>query len=150
VIPGGSAAVDSLAARILLDLIPKATDAYTMADLGMLAGLMRMVGQDFDRAADVLVSDLEGARAIFREAATCVADADLKRRMAEAVAARPESLAIPVLNAHADTAMRVLIDLHASVEDALEAGAEWAPALDRRIWTFLDDYVAKRAYDSAF
>jgi ABC-type ATPase with predicted acetyltransferase domain len=150
VIPGGSAGVDSLAARILIDLIPKAADAYTMADLGMLAGLVKMVGQDFDRAADVLVSDLEAARAIFRDAAANIQDGDLKRRMAEVVASRPESLAIPVLNAHADTAMRVLIDLHAAAEDALDAGAHWAPALDRRIWAFLDEYVAKRAYDSAF
>ena len=149
-IPAGSAAVDSLAMRILIDLIPKAADAYTMADLGMLAGLVRMVGQDFDRAADVLVSDLEAARAIFREAATNIEDEDLRRRMADAVAARPESLMIPVLNAHADTAMRVLIDLHAATEDAMAAGADWAPALDRRIWAFLDEYVAKRAYDSAF
>ena len=149
-IPGGSAGVASLAARILLDLIPKATDAYTMADLGMLAGLVRMVGQDFDRAAEVLTSDLEGTRAIFREAEPHIVDDNLKRRMAEVVASRPESLAIPVLNAHADIAMRVLIDLQATVENAADAGADWAAALDRRIWAFLDEYVAKRAYDSAF
>ena len=149
-IPGGSAGVDSLAARILIDLIPKATDAYTMADLGMLAGLVRMVGQDFDRAAEVLTSDLEGTRAIFREAEPHIVDDNLKRRMAEVVASRPESLAIPVLNAHADIAMRVLIDLQATVENAVDAGADWAPGLDSRIWAFLDEYVAKRAYDSAF
>jgi hypothetical protein len=149
-IPGGSAGVDSLAARILIDLIPKAADAYTMADLGMLAGLVKMVGQDFDRAAEVLTSDLAATRAIFHEAAPSIQDEDLKRRMADVIASRPESLAIPVLNAHADAAMRALIDLHAAVEDAVDAGADWAPALDRRIWTFLDEYVAKRAYDSAF
>jgi hypothetical protein len=149
-IPGGSAGVDSLAARILIDLIPKAADAYTMADLGMLAGLVRMVGEDFDRAAEVLTSDLEATRAIFREAEPHVDDPNLKRRMADVADSRPASLAIPILNAHADVAMRVLIDLHAAVEGALEAGADWAPGLDRRIWAFLDDYVAKRAYDSAF
>lgn len=149
-IPGGSRGVDSLAARIVTDLIPKAVDAYTMADLGMIAGLMKMVGEDFDRAAQVLSSDIEAMQAIFLEAQTHLADEDLKERMAAVVASRPESLAIPVLNAHADVAMRVLIDLHAAVEDAVDAGADWAAALDCRIWTFLDDYVAKRAYDSAF
>lgn len=149
-IPGGSQGIDSLATRIAMDLVPKAADAYTMADLGMLAGLVKMVGQDFDRAAQVLTSDLEATHTIFREAEARVADPDLKRRMAEVVSSRPESLAIPVLNAHADVAMRVLIDLHAMVEDALDAGVDWAGALDRRIWAFLDDYVAKRAYDSVF
>ena len=149
-IPGGSAGVNSLAARILIDLIPKAADAYTMADLGMLAALVNMVGQDFDRAAQVLVSDLDEARAIFREAQPHIAEPDLGRRIAEVGATHPDSLAIPVLNAHADVAMRVLIDLHAAVEAAMDRGDDWAPALDRRIWAFLDEYVAKRAYDSAF
>jgi hypothetical protein len=149
-IPGASQGVDNLIARVMIDLIPKATDAYTIADLGMIAGLLKMVGQDFDRAAEVLTSDLEATRAILREAEPHIGDPNMKRRMAEVIASRPESLAIPNLNAHADVAMRVLIDLHAAVEDAVDAGAAWAPALDRRLWAFLDEYVAKRAYDSAF
>jgi hypothetical protein len=149
-IPGASQGVDNLVARVMIDLIPKATDAYTVADLAMIAQLLKMVGQDFDRAAEVLMSDLEATRGIFREADGHIEDADVKRRMAEVVASRPESLAIPVLNVHADVAMRVLIDVHAAVEAAQEAGADWAAALDRRIWVFLDEYVAKRAYDSTF
>jgi hypothetical protein len=149
-IPRGSQGVDNLATRIAIDLIPKAADAYMMADLGMLSGLVRMVGQDFDRAAEVLTTDVEAARAIFREAEPHIADEDLKQRVADALASRPESLAIPALNARADVAMRVLIDLHAAVEAAGDAGDAWATALDRTIWAFLDDYVAKRVYDSAF
>jgi hypothetical protein len=150
VIPKGAAGIDHLATRMLTGLIPKAADAYMAADIGMLAGLVRLVAQDFDRAAEVLMSDIDGAAVIFREAAPHTADAALKRRMAEAAALRPRSLRIEALNAQADFSTRVLIDLHAAVEAAADAGAEWAAALDHKIWAFLDDYVAKRAYDSAF
>jgi len=150
-IPRGSEGVDHLATRIAVDLIPKAADAYMGADLGMLAGLVKMVGQDFDRAAQVLVSDNESLCAILREARPHIDDPALKARMDAVLASRPASLSIPDLNADADVAMRVLIDLHAAVEDAAQAtGAEWARRLDLSLWSFLDAYVAKRAYDSAF
>jgi hypothetical protein len=150
VIPKGSAGIDHLATRMVTGLLPKAADAYMGADIGLLSALVRLVAQDYDRAADVLMSDIEAAVAIFREAAPDIADQDLKRRMAEAAAWRPRSLRIGALSAHADRVLRVLIDLHAAVEAAADHGAEWAPALDRTIWGFVDDYVAKRAYDSAF
>lgn len=149
-IPKGAAGIDHLATRMVTGLMPKAADAYMAADVGLMAGLVRLVAQDFDRAAEVLMSDIDAAAAIFRDAAPHIADQGLKRRMADVAASRPPSLRIEALNAHADVAMRVLIDLHAEVEAAEDAGAEWAPPLDRTIWAFLDDYVAKRAYDSAF
>src|SRR5579859_4638446 len=101
---------------MITDLMPKAADAYMAADIGMLAGLVRLVAQDFDRAAEVMMSDVEAAAAIFRDAAPDIADQDLKRRMAEAAAWRPASLRIEALSAHADTVLRILIDLHAAVE----------------------------------
>jgi len=149
-IPKGSAGIQHLAARMMTGLLPKSADAYMGADIGLLAALVGLVAQDFDRAAEVLTSDLEAARAVFRDAEPLVADARLKARLAEAIAARPANLTIPALNACADTAMRTLIDLHAAVEAAADKGEAWAVALDRRIWTFLDEYVAKRAYESAF
>ena len=149
-IPKGTAGIDHLATRMVTGLLPKAADAYMGADIGLLSALVRLVAQDYDRAADVLMSDIEAAAAIFREAAPDIADQGLKRRMAEAAAWRPRSLRIEALSAHADTVLRVLIDLHAAVEAAADDGAQWASALDRKIWVFLDEYVAKRAYDSAF
>ncbi len=149
-IPKGAAGIDHLATRMITGLMPKAADVYMAADIGLMAGLVRLVAQDFDRAADVLMSDIDAVAALFRDAAAHVTDEDLKRRMAEVAALRPTNLKIETLNACADRATRVLIDLHAAVEAAADDGAEWAWALDRRIWGFLDDYVAKRAYDSAF
>jgi hypothetical protein len=109
-----------------------------------------MVAQDYDRAVDVLVSDQIDIRALFEAALGSIDDPALADRMSATIAARPVSLRVKDQNAHADTAMRVLIDLHAHVEDAEARGAAWASPLNLKIWTFLDAYVARRAYDSAF
>lgn len=149
-IPRGAEGVGHLAARIAVDLIPKAADAYMGADLGMIAGLLGMVAQDYDRMADVLVSDQVDMNALFEEALDPFAGGPLESRLNDALATRPVSLRISALSEHADTALRLLIDLHAAVEDAAAEGAPWAETLDRRIWTFLDAYVARRAYHSDF
>ena len=61
--------------------------------------------------------------------------------------AKPASFRLTDLNAEADIAMRTLIDLHEYVEDAQAEGASWAPAINDRIWTFLDAYVERRKYE---
>lgn len=149
-IPHGSQGAGHLAARIGADLIPKAADAYVIFDLGMIAGLIGLVAQDYDRAAEVLTTDLERMRGLFARAEPLIADSELKARLAAARELRPASLRISALSADADLALKVLIDLHAAVENAVDAGAPWAPGLDREIWAYLDEYVAKRTYSSAF
>jgi len=149
-IPKGSEGVGHLSTRIMADLLPKAADAYMGADLAMLASLVDMVGEDFDRAADVLVRDGEDIRAIFREALPHTQDQALTTRMTAALETRPASLRVRDLSAWADDDLRLLIELHAAVETAQAEGAPWAAALDRTIWTFLDAYVARRSYASSF
>ena len=149
-IPEGAEGIAHLATRIVTDFVPKAVDVYTAADLGMLSALVTMVGQDYDRAADVLLTDVEEIKAIFTIAAPRFGDDALGQRMTRVLAAEPEGRRIHQLNLHADAAMRVLIDLHARGEAAAAEGADWAPQLDQAIWTFLDSHVARRRYDSAF
>ncbi len=109
-----------------------------------------MVAQDYDRAVEVLVADQSDMRALFEAALGSIDDAALAARMSAAITARPASLHVKDQSAQADIAMRVLIDLHAYVEDAEARGEARASALNLKIWTFLDVHVARRAYDSAF
>jgi hypothetical protein len=149
-IPKGAEGVGHLAARLVMETMPKAQDAYMAADLGMVAGLLGMVAQDYDRAAEVLVADDTEIRALFEEAAALPLPPEIKDRMATALASRPAGLRISQLSAHMDRTMRILIDLHASVEEAEVAGAAWAGPFDGKIWTFPENHVARHAYDSAF
>lgn len=146
-IPKGSAGIGHLTTRIFTHLLPGAEDAYQMSDLAFLAGLVAMVGQDFDRGVDVLMQDRQDINEIFLKAMPHVANTSLKERMMSVVNTKPESFKLTDLNAEADIAMRALIDLHEYVENTQEEGAAWASVLNDRIWTFLDAYVERRKYE---
>lgn len=146
-IPKGTQGIENISARILGNLLPKMDDAYTIADLAIMANLVDMVGQDFDRAADVLISDHQDITAILREALPYIKDKSLHQRMETALAAEVSNYRVEALNARGDTVMRVLIDVQDAIEQAHSEGAPWAAKLDSRIWGFLDAYVARRTYD---
>jgi len=148
-IPRGSEAIRHLVTRVAQDLVPKARDAYTAADLGYLTVLMGMIAQDYDRAAEVLVAEHAALQPILREAARHLGDADLKKRIAEALAAEAPSLRVSDLTARSDAALKLLIDLHAAIEAAEGAGADWARAVNGEIWRFLEAHVAAHAYETA-
>ncbi len=149
-IPNGSEGIGHLAARIFGDLVPKAPDAYAMSDLAMIATLLGMAAEDYDRAADVLIADETEITAIFDAARPNIADPVLKARMASALVSPPEGYRVSQLSARADAAMRVLIDLHAWVEIAQDEGLLWAVELNGRIWRFLERHTERRAYHAAF
>jgi hypothetical protein len=149
-IPRGAEGVEHLSTRILADLVPKTSDAYTAADLGMLAALVSMIGQDYDRAAEVLASDCDDICEILCLAKPHIGDAQLKRRMTSVLTSPPNGFRVHQLSARADDAMKVLIDLQEAVETAQDDGASWAAPLNHKIWTFLESYVARRVYEAAF
>lgn len=148
-IPKGSEAIRHLAARVGLDLIPKAGDAYTATDLGLITVLMGLIAQDYDRAADVLVFEHAALKPILQDAAAQLDDPDLKARIAEALSADTPSLKVSDLTARSDVTLKLLIDLHAAIEAAEGGGADWARAVNGEIWRFLEAHVAAHAYETA-
>jgi hypothetical protein len=148
-IPRGAEGINHLAERMVADLIPKAPDAYTMADIGLTAALVRMVAQDYDRAADTLVTEMGEMRDIFEYVLPHLTDAAFRARLEALVDAGDGSLRIAALSERHDAMMRVLIEMQAGAEDGEAAGVAWAGPLNGRIWTFLEGYVARRAYDAA-
>jgi hypothetical protein len=148
-IPRGSEAIRHLVTRIAQDLMPKATDAYTATDLGLFTALLGLVAQDYDRAAEVLVTEHAALLPILREAAVHLDDGALKARIAETAAAPSPSLRVSELTARSDVALKLLIDVHAAVEQAEAGGAAWAAATNSEIWRFLEAHVAAHSYESA-
>jgi hypothetical protein len=146
-IPKGSQAIGNLVARIGMDLIPRAPDAYTATDLAYFTALLGMVAQDYDRAADVMVAEHAALGPILGQAAARLDDPALKARIQAAVSAEPASLRVSALAARSDATLKLLIDVHAAVEDAAAEGADWARGLDEEIWRFLETHVAAQAYD---
>lgn len=148
-IPKPSETLAHIGMRIMTDLIPKASDDYAAADLVFLTTMISMVGQDFERFADVHVREHRQMCDIFQRAMDHLPDA-LQARTRAVLDLPGASLLASELNARADVATRLLIDMHAWVEQRKDDGAAWAGELDRAIWTFLDDYAENRAYKVAF
>jgi hypothetical protein len=148
-IPRGSEAIRHLVTRVAQDLIPKAHDAYTATDLGYFTVLMGLIAQDYDRAAEVLVSEHAALQPILREAALHIDDADLKERIAKALAAEAPSLRVSDLTARSDVTLKLLIDLHTEIEEAEGGGADWARNINGEIWRFLEAHVTSHAYEAA-
>ncbi|WP_210324430.1 hypothetical protein [Chelatococcus reniformis] len=112
----------------------------------MMALLVTMVAQDYDRVADVLVSDYNDICEIFHEALPHLDDAALASRMESVVGLNAPSLRVHDQSTRTDAALRVLIELHAAIEDLEDHGLPWAARLNGRIWAYLARYVARRTY----
>jgi len=148
-IPNAARGVSHIAARIAKDLVAKAPDAYFAADLAYITGLLSMIGQDYNRAAEVFTSEHALICEILGEAEPHIASGELRTRIAGARALETPSLRIPDLAARADREMKVLIDVHAAVEAAEENQEAWARPMNKKIWCFLERFVANRAYEVA-
>lgn len=149
-IPKAAESLTHLCQRIAMDLIPKAADDYAATDMGFITLMISMTGQDLERFADVHVREEAMMRDICREAGAFVTDEALKRRIASTLEGRSASLKASDLNDRADLTTRLLIDLHAAVEAAMDGGEAWAGPLNDRIWVFLDGYAERRAYEVPF
>jgi hypothetical protein len=146
-IPKGAAGVGHIASRLVAELMPRASDLYMAADLAYLSLLQAMVAQDYDRAADVFVAEERQIVAILRDAAPHLKDDALRARIDAASEETPKSLRIGELTARSDTLLRLLIEVHAEVENAETAGAAWASTINADIWRFLETHAALRAYE---
>lgn len=149
-IPKAAESLGHLAQRIAMDLIPKAPDEYAATDMGFITFLISMAAQDLERFADVHVREDLITAAIFRAVRPHLSDVGLQSRIDEALGSHAASLRASDLNARADLTTRLLIDLHAAVETAMDRDEAWAKTLNDQIWTFLDGYAERRAYDVPF
>ena len=102
----------------------------------VVAALMFMSAQEYDRAADIRASENVDMRALFKLLAPQIADADLCRDLEAATASREESLRISSLNASNEHLRKILIRLHAHLD---ETGADTRP-----VWDVLKAMAARR------
>lgn len=133
------------AGSLLTSVTPEIESQYVRDDLALMAFLLMVSAEDYDRAAEVRVQDNRSMRTLFAAAAEHVADADLKQRLEEAANGNEASLRITDLNASNDALKRLLIEVHEHIETAASNGATWAHALDRKIWDILDASTQRRA-----
>lgn len=135
--------INSAVGTFMAEVLPHVGVDYAASNAGVICLMLLMAGEEYDRAADVRYRENNEMRALFADAADAITDNELAERLRDAAASSDESLRISALNAANDDLRRLLIDLHACVEEEEGDGAR---KIDRGIWDFLRRSAADRSY----
>jgi predicted metal-dependent HD superfamily phosphohydrolase len=129
------------AAQIMSELAPLLPAGYAQGALMLHAILILFAAREYERGAEIRAAENADLRALFRDCGAVVTDAALKDAIARASETSDESLAISALTESNAALRKLLIALHAHVEDCDGPAARDA---ERRIWTALKILAARR------
>ena len=127
--------------RMSEEFVPK-LEGFSANNAAMMAAMLQMSSEEWDRAASRLVEENAAVRAILRRASEVLGDPALLT----AAQGADTDLRISSLEAANDALRRSLTDVHARVEDT--AGPQ-ARELERAIWDELRASVERRRIGSA-
>lgn len=122
--------------KLATEYAPLIPTQYGQGMAQVVAALMFMSAQEYDRAVDIRVSENVDIRALFKFLAPQVADEKLRHHLETAASAREESFRVSSLNASNEHLRKVLIRLHAHLD---ETGADTKP-----VWDVLKAMAARR------
>jgi FKBP-type peptidyl-prolyl cis-trans isomerase (trigger factor) len=135
-----------IAASLMTEIGPKISDDYTMRNSMLAAMLLQIAAEEWDRAAERRVEENRTMRRLFAEAAPEVDSEDLRARLEAASREEEQSLRISELNRSNDGLRKLLIELHAHVE---ELDTEAARRIEAAIWQELRVSTERRAVSVA-
>jgi hypothetical protein len=139
--PDPQRVLEQTAQRLATDVLAAVQPRYLQAGVGMLAGLLGAVREEFDRAAARRVEENAALRALFARGAWVVTDAVLAARLREAAATRDASLRVPDLEAGNQALRGLLIALHAHLETLATPAAR---EVEETIWRELAASTERR------
>lgn len=128
--------------KLLGEVAPAVVDRYVRGNVEMIAALLGVAAEEFDRAVELRVEENRALRAIFREASVETALADFCQRLATAASERDVSYRVSDLNVVNARLRALLIELHAEVEERVEP---WAKRIARSISRELEASAGRRA-----
>jgi hypothetical protein len=134
--PHVSPVADVFGDLLLTDIAPNLT-GFRANNASMIGFVMKMIAEEFDRAAHRLVEENAAVRGLLRRAATVFGDASLGAQAGE----EDRDLRVSVLEAENDRLRRLLTDIHARCE--ITEGAD-VRALEDAIWDELRCSVERR------
>jgi hypothetical protein len=136
----------TLAQDLAVRVIPAISPTYHQGTVGMIASLLAMVAEEWDRAASRRIEENNRMRDLFRDAASSVKDTGLKRRLSELAETSDRDFRIAALEANNCTLRAALIELHAHVES--QTGPD-ARKLEDAIWKELLQSTERRRFSTA-
>jgi len=139
--PDENLVLADFAARFAGEIAPQVQPAYLAAAIGMSAGILGMIAEDWDRSASRRVEENRAVRGLFRDAAGLGLEAGLAARLAALAEGNDDDLRLSALEAGNEVLRAALIELHAAVE-AMDGAA--ATALNDAIWRELAASTERR------
>lgn len=118
------------------DIAPNLT-GFRANNVHMMSFMLKMMAEEWDRAASRLVDENRAIRGLLRQAATALGDDSLAR----AADTEDSDLKVSVLEAENDRLRTLLIDIHARAEQAEGPAVR---ALEDAIWEELRHSVERR------
>ena len=128
------------ALQLLTQIAPLVPAGYPQGTASLLAVLLMMAAQEYERGAEIRAVENADMRALFAELAPMPSDATLKASLLSAVG-NDSPLTISALDTANYELRRLLIDLQSHVED--QSGLE-AREAERRIWNVLRASAERR------
>ncbi len=130
-----------LSETLMFDLAPKLRDGYAQSTAQVVAMLLTAATEEWDRAAQRRFDENAAIRALFREALDLVAEPALRSDLETGLKTSDASIRITELERENSELRRVLVRLHAHVE---ELGGEAARSLEEGIWAELLESTVRR------
>lgn len=146
-IPQTQQALGFVIQRLLTSIGPELTTSYAMADLGLIATLLSMFGQDFTRAADARQTDIQEMADIFSDAQGLIRDEEFRKKLAATQGLHLTNFDIDNLDAIHATHSALLIETHARIEQIDSRAAE---VVNREIWAHLAKHADRHRYEVDF
>ena len=144
-IPHTQQALGFVIQRLLTSIGPELTTSYAMANLGLIATLLSMFGQDFTRAAEARQTDIQEMADIFSDAQGLIHDDDFRSKLSTTQGLHITNLDINNLDSiHAEHSA-LLIETHARIEKIDSRAAEM---VNRAIWAHLEKHAERHRYEA--
>ncbi|MEW6443243.1 MAG: hypothetical protein AB1640_20090 [bacterium] len=141
--PTGEQILKTLANTLVTQLMQEVTRDKAKADLGMMALLMGVACEEFERGTSQRMEENRELRELFSEALAVVRDPALRDRLREGARTSETDYSPTALDRLNAELLEVLIALHRHVETL--DGHE-ARGMERKIWRFLEGWTRRRAF----
>lgn len=127
-------------------VIPAISPTYHQGTVGMVASLLAMAADEWDRAASRRIEENQSLRDLFRSAGPIVKDAGLKGKLDELASTRDDDFHVSALEKSNCALRAALIELQAHVEMRKDADAR---AIEAAIWKELVTSTERRRLTTA-
>jgi len=133
--------LSALSARVFGEMLPALPAGYRQSDAMLVALLLAAAAEEHERAAEVRMADIAGARRVLSAALPHLGPGPLRDTVAAVVDLEPRSLRISDLDACDDKLSAALIELHAAVEEREDS---WAQKIEHELWEALRASTERR------